>query len=328
MGINSKNSDNKEDADVFLFKPSQFLGEPKAFPPRVHGKLPVVVQFIIPQLKIGNKDKPTILEYAHLSITDFWQLNIETVKNKTTNEQAIYITLAFYISRYPSEDDSSSSKVISTSLFYVEKFLSLLSFFMGTKLSAEHIQYNIKNEDGSFKKILPVIRRTAVPKIKDELRNYKIVEPPNEEVFNALLWLRRGLAEHDPIITFSSLMVSLEIMARLKSSIGATLLYCEKCGQICGHYEYHVTASMKDFLVDILGCTIEKFNELWAARNSIVAHGRKTLSPEEYVKLTELKFEAANFAYKGMKLCLGIDINSPLSPSPMFYVTDALMHIY
>ncbi len=90
-----------------------------------------------------------------------------------------------------------------------------------------------------------------------------------------MLWLRRGLAEHDPIVTFSSLMVSLEIMSRLKSSIGATLLHCEKCGQICGHSEYHITASMRDFLVNSLGCTTQKFNELWNARNAVVAHGEK-----------------------------------------------------
>ena len=326
MEANSGNSVTKKDANLFLFKPSQVLGQPKEFPPLVHGKLPVVVQFIIPQLVIENEDKPAILEYARLSIKDFCQLNIEIVKNKTTNEQATYVTLGFYISEHHSEDNDLSTKVISTS--HVEKFLSLLSFFTGAKLSAVHIQYDIKNEDGSLKKILPMIRRAAVPKIKTELRNYQIVEPPNEEVFNALLWLRRGLAEHDPIITFSALMVSLEIMSRLKSSIGATSLHCDNCGQICGHYEYHVTASMKDFLVNMLGCSIEKFNELWAARNAIVVHGRKTLSPEEYVKLTELKFEAGNYAYKGMKLCLGIDINFPLSPSPIFYVTDAFMHIY
>ncbi len=162
----NNNIDGEKKANTFLFKTSQFLGPPKIFPPEVHGKLPVAAQFIIPGLIIGNNDQTIITEYASLLGSDFWQIHTEKVKNNSTNEQATHATLAFYIAPRPSGENDLSSKVISISLLYVEQFLGLLSFFLGTRLSARHIQYDLMMM--AVLKILPPIFRTGVPETKCE----------------------------------------------------------------------------------------------------------------------------------------------------------------
>ena len=84
---------------------------------------------------------------------------------------------------------------------------------------------------------------------------------------------------------------------------------------------------MRELLVSRLGTSTELFDRLWKTRNAIVAHGNRPLTPEVFLELAELKFNAANLAFQSIKLGLGIPLDSPPSPSQAFFVTDAFMYV-
>ncbi len=95
----------------------------------------------------------------------------------------------------------------------MERFIDLLSFVFGLKLSAQHIEPCIFKNKNSREVILHPTNR-AEPKIRLEyLTDLKNINPDND-IFTALYWLRRGLAQRDAVETFSALMVCLQIMAR------------------------------------------------------------------------------------------------------------------
>jgi hypothetical protein len=48
---------------------------------------------------------------------------------------------------------------------------------------------------------------------------------------------------------------------------------------------------------------------------------------EGFIDLTELKFSAAELAFKGISLALGLDLDEAITPNQAFFITDALMYL-
>jgi hypothetical protein len=302
-------SGNSQD-NLYLFKPAQNLGEPKIFPPPAQGKIPASVQFIIPGLRLGKRDKENITQLAHKCGVEVYGIDTDLVQNNRTKEPATLVTFAFYVN--PASNENENKQVIqSVSRILVERFLGLLSFFVGMKLSAVNMQYTTTGkEKGRYSKILPVYSRTSIPRITLQFPPDLESIAPNDDIFSALFWLRRGLAERDPVENFSALMVCLQIMAR----------YLEP-------QEPSDTSRMHELIVSRLGASPELFERLWKARNAIVAHGNRPFTPEIFLELTELKFDAVRLAFQSIKLALGIPLDSPPSPNQAFFVTDAFMYV-
>ncbi len=311
----------------FLFKPGQFLGPPKIFPPIVSGKIPVSVQFVIPGLKVGNKTKKTIVQLAYKSGADIWGVETNTVENSATKDPATHVTIAFYINLV-NGDDEKQRAIISSSRLLVEHFLGLLSFSIGAKLSAVHIQPTTINDKGQYSQILSMSKRTQTPTVKVDFSAVNIENSVvSDDIFSALSWLRRGLAERDSIENFSALMVCLQIMARHIVTQPPIVHNCPSCGVVIDTQGPSITSLMRELIVTHLNASTELFDRLWKARNAIVAHGNLPITPEVLIELTELKFDAATLAFNSIKLGLGMPLDSPPLPNPAFFVTDAFMYI-
>ena len=320
MGGNSQDS-------LYLFKTVQDLGQPAIFPPAAQGRIPASVQFIIPGFKVGNHDKRYITQLAHKCGIDLWEIAIHHTENKRTKEPATLVTLAFYVN--PTSNEDENKQVIqSMSRLLVERFLGLLSFFVGMKLSAINMQYTtIGKEEGHYSKILPSSARSSTPhmliRFPDDLEGILLAD----DVFSALFWLRRGLAERDPIENFSALMVCLQIMARHIVVRQPVACHCPSCGAKLETQEPGITSLMRELIVSRLGASPKLFKRLWKARNAIVAHGNIPVTPEVFLELTELKFDAVKLAFQSIKLGLGIPLDSPPSPNQAFFITDAFMYV-
>jgi len=319
-------SGNSQDS-LYLFKPVQNLGYPSVFPPEAQGRIPASVQFIIPKLKLGEHDKKHVTQLAHKCGIDLWAADTHPTENTRTKEPATLVTFAFYVNPASNEDENKQT-IQSVSRLLVERFLGLLSFFFGTKLSAVNMQYTtIGKEEGHYSKILPVSARTSTPRVKVEFPADLESIAPTDDVFSALFWLRRGLAERDPLENFSALMVCLQIMARCLVEKQPVARRCPSCGAELETQEPSITSLMRELVVSRLGATSELFDRLWKVRNAIVAHGNQPVTAEVFLELTELKFDAANLAFQSIKLGLGIPLDSPPSPNQAFFVTDAFMYV-
>lgn len=317
---------NSKNGSKFLFKPVQRLGIPTVFPPPAQGKLPVAVQFIIPGLKLGNKDKKSITKLAQICGMEIWGVDMSRAQHEWTKEPATLATFAFYVSGESSEVESMEI-IASTSRLLVERFLGLLSFFTGSKLSFVHLQFTTTGKEGQYTLHLPMRRRSSTPPMRIEFPSDIDRLSPSDATFSALFWLRRGLAERDPIETFSSLMVSLQIMARQLVVQEPVVRYCKSCGNKYDSQEPSITSLMRELVVSRLGASTQLFNRLWKARNAVVAHGNKTITAEVVLELTDLKFDAAILAFKGIKLGLGMPLDMPPLPNQSFFITDAFMYL-
>jgi hypothetical protein len=257
---------------------------------------------------------------------ELYGVETEHIVNNNTKELATLVTFAFYINCDFTENERNNV-IISTSRLLVERFLCIFSFIAGAKLSAINIQPTTINEKGEYSQILHISHRSEVPPsdilFPSLIENIKIPD----EVFSALFWLRRGLAERDPIENFSSLMVCLQIIARYLSTKKPVIRHCESCGAELDMQDPSITSMMRELIVTKLGAKQELFERIWKARNAISAHGNRPVTPVVFIELTELKFDAVNLAFGSIKLSLGIPLNSPPSPNPMYFVTDAYMYV-
>jgi len=283
------------------------------------------VQFIIPELKLGKDHKKFVTQVARTASTDLWAVHTQRVQNKRTKKDATLVTLAFYIPSSAVQEEYPQS-VVFTSVLLVLRFLGLLSFFVGSKLSAVHLQSTIL-ENGRYSQVLPMAGRGDMAPMKVELPAELEGITPSDNVFSALFWLRRGLAERDPIETFSALMVCLQIMARHIVVGQPVVRHCPSCGSQLEVTEPSITSLTRELIVSRLGVSPELFERLWKARNAVVAHGNLSVTPQVLLDLTELKFDAAILAFQSIKLGLGMPLDLPPSPSQAFFVTDAFMYV-
>ncbi len=318
---------NKQSQGAFLFKPAQFLGSPSVFPTEVQGKVSVAVQFIIPELSLGENDREPFDNLTRKCGFDVWGFDTRIVTNKVTKKKATLITIAFYLSSPPIGGEHPMEILISyKSRLLIERFLGLLAFFMGIRVSAVHPQTTIWRNN-QYEQILSMAHRSDTP------YSIALALPPKldsinlaDSIFSALFWLRRGLAERDPIETFSAFMVCLQIIARNVVLLELPVRQCPSCGAELSDKEPSITSVVRELIVSRLGTPIELFNKLWKTRNAVTAHGNVPVTPELLIELTELKFEAAKLAFQGIKIMLGISLDSPQSPSKAFFMTDALMY--
>jgi hypothetical protein len=307
----------------FLFQPVQRFGLPKIFPPASENKIPAAAQFVVPGLRIG-KDKPIFVELARSCGSEVWDVSIDSGHNTKTQEQATLFTLAFYIPHLDSQEEIGQS-VQAVGRLLVERYLGLISFFGGIKCAFAHLQFTVLDQPDVFRQILPMANRAASPTVGFTAPSLP-KKDISENVFSALFWLRRGLAERDPIETFSSLMVSIQILARELVDIDPIPIKCTSCGHTT-HQKPGITSLVRELTTKKLGADPELCSRLWKARNSIVAHGGKTVTAEVLLELTDLKFEAIDLVFRGMNLALGIPLESGPKPNRAFYITDAFMYL-
>jgi hypothetical protein len=312
---------------VDLFRPRQFLGPPRVVAPPKAGYVSAVVEFIIPGLAIAKSERNAALRFCDLLGLEIYRAAVDRVSEKKMGTPGTLISIAFYLPEVGS-DEMVHNAIENAAVVLVERLMGMLSYFAGTKLTAVHAQWTWVRHDGGFRTVMqPSGRFPGEIKIPFDLPadpfNGRV---PTENVFTALFWLRRGLAERDPLDTYAALMVSLQAIAR--EVVGSTSVErrCPRCGKVTAQ-DAGVTAMVRELLVGRLEATKEDFSRIWKARNAVVAHGNEPVTADIFLQLTELKFDAATFCYKGIKLAMGIPLDGPPSPDPSFFITSSLMHV-
>lgn len=279
---------------TYLFRPAQFLGTPSVIAPAVTGKISVTLQFIIPDLHVSEANKEDYKKLIKNFHTDIWSSDTANLKSKA-GAPATLVTVAYYIDEVG--DDTERHQIIeNTSRLLIERILGIVSFCAGIKLRGVNI-INTIVKGSSLEAILHAESRTQSPKIRFSIPQDlidKII--PSDRIFTALFWLRRGLAESDPIDTYNAFMVCLQILAR-------NWWETKNPGrQLPGP-----TSLFKEYITAELGADTDLVEKSWKKRNAIAAHGNKlNIDSDDLIGLTELKFEAANWAYKGINLAFGI----------------------
>lgn len=315
--------------ETHLFKPVRPLF-PSLLAPYEKGKISVNLQFIIIGLKIPEEEKSNYYKLIKKFFNEIWGSKIQD------NAQATLVEIAFYINE--SEEDYHRA-IENKSRLLIERFLGIISFSAGIKLSAINIVPTICGEK-SNQMILHPQAKTEMPQVRfsipKELYDDRSI---SDEIFAALFWLRRGLAEGDPIDTYNAFMVCLQILAKdwwdKKIASGCVPyepqpIKCSHCGNDLpktGKYP-PITSLFREYIIREFGASKGEVKEVWGFRNAIAAHGNEPkIDADDFLKITELKFKAAEWAYQGINLALGLASSNAPKPSSNFFVTDALMHL-
>jgi len=322
---------SESSSEAFMFRLVRDLGLPEVFPTWEDGKLPAAIQFVIPNLHISQNDKEKVADLVKNCCPEVYDIKLTDGQNDETQEPATLVTVAFYIrSRNTingsTADDEIRRDLHNTSHGLMERVLGVLSLCAGMKVSSIQRQITVSYQQGKYKKILPPAGRASIPKISFSIPQELCGKLIPDYVFSALLWLRRGLAERDPIETFSAFTVCLQILARELVTIEPTIEKCPSCGAELKPSPPSITSLVKELVVSRLGADLGLFKRLWDARNAVVAHGGRSVTANVFLDLTELKFDAADLAFRGIKLALGLPLDSKPSPNQAFFITDALMY--
>lgn len=301
---------------LYLFRPARLLGLPSVKAPDKNGKTSIALQFIIPNLHISNEDRGYYKQLIKKCLDAVWDSDLSNGKNQA-GVPATLATIAYYIDNQKNDNELHQA-IENNSRILIERFLGVVSYVSGVKLSGVNIVNTIVNKN-EFRAILGATCRTQSPSIKFSIPHDLIEDKiPSDKIFTALFWLRRGLAESDPIDTFNALMVCLQVLARdwweLNKTEGETLPT--------------PTVLFRDYLIKEIEAAPDQVKNAWKKRNAIAAHGNKlNIDANDFMGLVELKFEAIRWAYKGISLSLGLDLETAPKPSQNLFVTSALMNL-
>ena len=269
------------------------------------------LQFIIPDLQIARIELDSYKKLIKKCLDEVWGSDILNVNNATL------VTVAFYI-EFMQEGIELHNAIENKSRIIIERFLGVVSYCAGIKIRAINI-VTTRKEGSNLVTTLNAIDKAQFPTVDfplpQELYEDEIL---TDEILTALFWLRRGLAENDPIDTFNALMVCLQVLARnwweLHKTEGETLPT--------------PTILFRDYLIGEISADPGQIKDAWKKRNGIAAHGNKlNIDANDFVGLIELKLKAIGWAYKGINLALGLDLKNAPRPSQNLLMTPALMNL-
>ena len=336
-----------DEKNIILFNIVKPLFLPSIIAPVENGKVSVNLQFVITSFDITDESRDVFNKLIGKCLDEIWGSDVVLIKCRETGLVQTLVEIAFYIN----ENEADYNRTIQNkSRLLIERFLGFVSFCAGIKISARNVVPTITS-DSTQKMTLSAQNKSETPPIRfeipDELLDSSILSP---RIFAALFWLRRGLAEQDPIDTYNAFMVCLQILARnwwdKKITSGGArnepqprkcphceneLPLLEKCPKCDGDLISEIPPSsflFREYITTEIGASRSKIKKVWSLRNAIAAHGDKSdIDADDFIKLTELKKEAAIWAYQGINRALGLALDSAPKPSQDFFVTDALMNL-
>lgn len=319
--------DETPEKQAFKFKPTQFLGTPRIMAPPKNGHKSAALLFVIPGLHIGVREQPPFLAIAKACGLDVFEAALELGKSQPGDQDYTLVSIAFYVPEEPS-DEETSRNVNDIGRLLLERFMGSLSFLAGMRFSAVAAQTTVARGDGKFATRLEAQSRVGGERYKFTLPEVPFGgRVPSEELFSAMFWLRRGLAERDPLETYGALMVALQSLARELVQLEPTEITCPNCGHVQETRDPSVTALVRELVVTRMGRPKDLFSRLWRARNAITAHGNRTVTADVFLELIELKYEAIKLCFDAIKLALGLPAESQPHPHQALFVSSAMMYV-
>ena len=159
------------------------------------------------------------------------------------------------------------------------------------------------------------------------LDNNSIFNIKLEKKHNIILtWFRKALEEKDITNSIIALFIPLEILANQFPCEQRLILECEKCGHII-ESKPGMRIQVQNFLTNIIGYSVEIFEEIWNTRNDIL-HGKIILTSEKIRDLYKLRQDLIISIIKGMKQILGIaSTELPVEKLPGPFFTDPFTEV-
>ena len=312
---------------TFTFKPTQFLGTPRVIGPPKNGHRSAALLFVIPGLHIGARERPAFLAIAKACGLDVFDATLELGKSQPEDQDYTLVSIAFYVPEGPSEEETSRN-VNDVGRLLLERFMGSLSFLAGMRFSAVAAQTTVARGDGKFATRLEAHSKVGGEKYKFSLPKVPFGgRVPSEELFSAMFWLRRGLAERDSLETYGALMIALQSLARDLVRLEPTEITCSNCGHLQDTLDPSITSLVRELVVTRLGRPKDLFSRLWKARNAITAHGNRTVTADVFLELIELKYEAIKLCFDGIKLALGLPAESQPHPHQALFISSAMMYV-
>jgi hypothetical protein len=308
-----------------LGQPRPFLGPPRVLAPRKDGHVSATVQFIVPGLALGTRERGRAVElFDRIGVT-IHQAALERVANEATGQTGILVSATFYVAeRHASEVDDD---IDTASALLVERFLGMLSFLAGMRCVAVNAQTTRTGEGGYSTTLEPQSRASNTRPALQWPEEPFGPGTPSPHVFNALLWLRRGLAGRDPLATYAALMNALQAAGRQVIGEKPEPGRCSRCGGPQAQEASEIDW-MRELVVERIGAPSDLFERVWQARNAALAQDDEAVTADVLRRLTELKLEAATLCYKAIKLALGTPLDAPPHLDPDLFVTSTLMDVH
>lgn len=306
-------------------RPRPFLGPPRVLAPRKDGHVSATVQFIVPGLSLDARQREkAVALFDRIGLT-IHQAAIERVANEATGQTGILVSATFYVT--DGRADAADKDIDTASALLVERFLGMLSFLAGMRCVAVNAQTTRTGDNGYSTTLDPLSRSSnSRPSLQWPAEPFG-AGTPSPHVFNALLWLRRGLAGRDPLATYAALMNSLQAAGQEVVGARPEPGRCSRCGGPQAQEASEVDW-MRDLIVDHIGAPLALFESVWAARKAALGQDGQAVTAEVLRRLTELKLEAATLCYKAIKLALGMPLDAPPHLDPDLFVTSTLMDVH
>ncbi len=118
-------------------------------------------------------------------------------------------------------------------------------------------------------------------------------------------------------------MLAIMILAQTLPDPPATIRYCPSCREPIGRQNPGERERLMNLVNTLDGWDADEIKRLWDLRNTVTAHGGRSLTPDVAMQLLEAGFSAAHLAYD----CLNASIPELAlpGPAPTWFVTDLYM---
>lgn len=281
---------------------------------------------MIPGLHVSKKHYGRLEVMAKACGDDVYGSAFEEVKT-TSDIECTLVSIAFYAPEKSIEHELRV-EVGNHGRLILERFLGALSFHTGLRFSAIEAQTAMAQPDGSYATHLEATSKSHPSKVALEIPEVPFNgRVPSQELFSAMFWLRRGLSSRDSLETYGALMVALQSIAREVVTIGTVEVRCRKCGERFERRPSSITSLVRALVVERLGKPVDLFERMWRARNAITAHGNAVVTASVFLELTELKYEAIELCFRGLKYALGMRVDEPPHAHQYVFVSSAMMYV-
>jgi hypothetical protein len=277
--------------------------------------------FVIGGLVVGGKDFSMFKRLSASCDVCIEEIHFSLVLFKETIPSNL-VTITFHVD-YSLDKLVTIEKAHGCGRLITERFLSLLIYASGERKTGIHQQEVITNTGGSFSTILS-------PQSTYDVNPQQVTTPPDllnahpdDNVFRARFWLRRGFSDRDQLGSFASLMVSLEILNSILLPREQIVSRCPTCNAELGTRS---TAPIKQLITEVLGETPQLSDSLWTISISVVAHGNRAVTSDVLSRIVELMLKAIELTFKAIAKVLNLDPEIAPRPSAIVMTSDPYLH--
>lgn len=228
-----------------------------------------------------------------------------------------WITIAFELDESEVEDSTAVAREL------LDRVVDGIAVSAGQEIRVYYWSERVLTPEGTRVRLRPTGIASQPPTPFDVLPLMRA--PLTERHYRALRHLRHGLAHTSPEHRFTSLMLAVMILSTTFPDPPTTPRTCPKCGEQLGNLRPGDRARLMNLANVLGGWTAEQIDPLWDLRNTVMGHGRRSLTPQVALELLEAGFDTARLAYDCLNASLP-GLNLP-GPAPSWFMTDLYMLI-